>query len=445
MDHPASLTTPTTTPSIPVTPRDRFTARRDVVRAQLGERAAMILPASAELHVGPDTELRYVVDSDLFYLTGYTEPDAVFVITTEAEGFTLFVRPRDPERELWTGVRGGVEAAQDRFEATAAHPIDSLAAELPRLLAGVDRVYARSNTGRPSYDTVLGDAISRSGSSRARTGRGATSIIDPGVILNEMRLIKDDAEIAIIRAAAAISIATFEDARALIRAGVGEWEIEAALQSGFRRRRGSGEAFSSIVGAGANATVLHYIANDSVLEDGDFVLIDAGARAGMYCADITRTYAVSGAGSVSNMKQAAYDIVRSAHAAGIAASRPGATLEEVDRASRRELVRGMIDLKLVDGPIETALSREEYKRYFPHRTCHWLGIDVHDVGSYVSPEGHARPLEPGMVFTVEPGLYIPANDENAPAELRGTGIRLEDNVLITDRGTDILTAALAIE
>jgi Xaa-Pro aminopeptidase len=446
MDHPASLNMPAPAQfAVPMTPRERFAARRERVRAQLGERAVMILPASRELHVGADTELRYVVDSDLYYLTGYTEPDAVFVLSSESEGFVMFVRPRDAARELWTGVRGGVEAAQAEFGATAAYPIDALATELPRLLSSVDRVYARTATGRAEYDNTLADAVSRSRKGRARSGRGAVGIIDPGVVLDEMRLYKDTAEIAVMRAAAAISVAAFAEARALIRPGAGEWEIEAALQAGFRRRRGSGEAFPSIVGSGANATVLHYISNDGVLQDGDFVLLDAGARAGMYCADITRTYAIGGAGSVNSARQHAYDVVRSAHHAGIAACRAGAALEDVDNAARRELIRGMIELKLVTGPVDDALARDDYKRYFPHRTCHWLGLDVHDVGSYVAADGSARRLESGMVFTVEPGLYIPANDETAPADLRGTGIRLEDDVLITDTGAEVLTSALPIE
>ncbi len=213
------------------------------------------------------------------------------------------------------------------------------------------------------------------------------------------------------------------------------------MQHGFRSRRASGEAFGTIAGSGANATVLHYRANDGVLVDGDFVLIDAGARFGMYCADVTRTYAV---GAVSAERMAVHDIVRAAHDAAVAVCRAGNTIEDVDAAARRVLVEGMIDLGLVDGPLEDALSGNAHKRYYPHRTCHWLGLDVHDVGAYVEA-GVAVALEPGMVFTVEPGLYIPKDDDRAPASIRGVGVRLENDVLITVDGTELLTGSLPLD
>jgi Xaa-Pro aminopeptidase len=430
----------------PTTPA-RFAERRERVRAQLGADGCMILPATPEIHVGADAELRYVVDSELYYLTGYTEPEAVLVLTGEAEGFTLFVRPRDPERELWTGVRGGVEAAQSVYGAQRVFPIDALETEIPRMIARCDRVYARTNAGRGAFDALIARSIGGARRSRARTGHGATAILDPGVILDEMRLFKDADEIRLIRHAAEISIASFMEARAVISDGariasMGEWQVEAALVAGFRSRRASGEAFPSIVGSGANATVLHYTTNNDTLPEGGFVLVDAGARAHMYCADITRTWAV---GRTSPELQAMHDIVRAAHAAGIRECRAGATIDAVDRAARSELIRGLIDLHIIEGPVDVALQSDDYKRYYPHRTCHWLGLDVHDVGSYVNADGTPRTLEDGMVFTVEPGLYFPAADERVPVALRGAGVRLEDDVLISDGRADVLTAALPLD
>ena len=446
MDHPATVSRGPQSNDPGETPQSRFAERRARVREQLGARAGaravLVLAASPEVHVGPDAELRYVVDSELYYLTGYTEPEAVLVLSSAVDGYTLFVRPRDRERELWTGVRGGLEAATVEFGADRSYPIDALGVELPRLLADAELVAFRQGGGRSDVDAIISSTIARARRGRPRTGRGVTTLTDPGVILDDMRARKDDDEIARIRHAADISVMAFREAAALVAAGTGEWRIEAALQSGFRSRRAAGEAFASIVGGASNATVLHYTTNNDVLENGSFVLIDAGARANMYCADITRTYAV---GTVSGERQALHDIVRSAHDAAVRVCAADSTIEDVDMAARSELVRGMIDLGLIDGPVDVALKKDDYKRYYPHRTCHWLGLDVHDVGSYVTPDGAPMALAAGMVFTVEPGIYIPRADERARPSLRGTGVRLEDDVLITANGADVITSALPLD
>jgi Xaa-Pro aminopeptidase len=426
-------------------PPSRFAERRERVQRLLGDRGALVLAAAPVLRVGADRELRYIVDSDLYYLTGYAEPDAVLVLTGDTAGFTLFVRPRDPERERWEGPRGGEDAARTVYGAASAHPISTLAQELPRLLAGADRVYVRSHEGRPAVDAAVRSALDAGRRSRSRKGSGLSAVADPGLLLDDLRLIKDADEILLLRHAADVSVRAFREAAAQIRDGAGEWEIEAALQAGFRGRRAMGEAFPTIVGAGANGTVLHYTANDSRLAAGDYVLVDAGARWGMYCADLTRTWAVGGSAAMSTERLAAHEIVRAAHDAGIAACAVGSTLEAVEIAARRALVQGMIDLKLIAGPLDDALTRDEYQRYYPHRTAHWLGLDVHDAGTYADPDGDPRRLEAGMVFTIEPGLYIPANDAKAPAPLRGVGIRLEDDILMTASGPDVLTAALPLD
>ena len=417
--------------------------RRARVLAVLGERAALVLGAAPELRVGRDTELRYAVDADVYYLTGYVEPEAVLVLAPAVQDapFTMFVRPRDPARELWTGTRGGVEAARERFGADAAHPITELAARLPDLLGGVDTLYARPDSGNPALDRSLPPLLADARHRRARRGTGIHTIVEPGVLLDDMRLYKDEGELALMREAARITVAAFEDARRVIRTDAGEWEVEAALEGGFRARGASGPAFPSIVASGANATVLHYIANERRMQAGDVVLLDAGARFGMYCADVSRTYAV---GAVSPPVRALHAVVRAAHDAAIAAVHPGARIADVHAAATGTLADGCVDLGLLPRALEPDARAEALRHLYPHQTSHWLGLDVHDVGDYVRA-GASRTLEPGMVLTVEPGLYVPATLEGAPPELRGVGVRLEDAVVVVAGGGEVLTGGLSLE
>lgn len=401
-----------------------------------------MLAAAPELVVGGDSDVRYVPSADLYYLTGYTEPGAVLVLCPSADApFTLFVRPRDADRELWTGTRGGVEAARDVFGADTAYPIAALADELPRLLAGASHAFAALETGRADVDTALSAALASARRSRPRHGRGVHTVMDPHVLLAPMRLRKDAAEQAAMRAAADISVHAFEETARALHTMKHEYEVEAAIEYGFRRRGAAGPAFPTIAATGANATVLHYTANMAQLGEGDLLLVDAGARAGMYCADITRTFPVGG--RFTSEQRAVYDVVLAAHDAVIACIAPGRSAAGLDDVALRTLVQGMIDLRLLDGAVDDLIDRKEYRRYFPHRVSHWLGLEVHDAGDY-AVAGEPVKLEPGMVLTVEPGLYIPAGDTSAPVALRGVGVRLEDDVLITDSGVDVLTRGLAI-
>ena len=386
--------------------------------------------------------MRYVPAADLYYLTGYTEPQAVLVLCGSAEhAFTLFVRPRDAERELWTGARGGVEAARERFGADAAHPLSDLRSRLPKLLENAERVFASLATGRAEVDDALRHALAEAGRSRPRTGRGVHTVTDPAALLAPMRVRKDSTEIAALRAAADITIHAFADvARGLTSLGH-EYEVEAGIEYGFRRRGAQGPAFPTIAAAGANATVLHYTSNEAALHAGDLLLVDAGARARMYCADITRTWPV--AGRFSPEQRAVYEAVVAAHDAFIDCLGPGRSLGDAEDAALRVLVRGMIDLQLLNGAVDDIIEKREYRRYFPHRMSHWLGLEVHDTGSY-AVGGTPVELEEGMVLTVEPGLYIAAGDISAPAALRGLGVRLEDDVLVTGDGADVLTGSLPL-
>lgn len=415
-------------------------ARRERVLQLLGDEGVLVLAASAELVAGRDTELRYRPDADLYYLTGYTEPEAVLVLAPGAdEPFTLFVRPRDPERELWTGRRGGVEAAREVF-AAAAYPVGELGTRLPGLLAGRAHVYARLGGGRPEIEAIVRGLFDRARAARQRGGKGLRFLADPGVLLDELRLVKDETELALMREAARISVEAFREAARAIRDGAGEWEVQASLEYGFRSRGGDGTAFESIVASGDNATVLHYVANDRRMRAGELLLVDAGAAWRGYAADITRTYPVSG--SFSHEQRAIYEAVLSAHDAAIAAVRPGAPTDGVHRAAVRALVSALVEQGLLKGVVDELVEQEDaYHPFFPHKTSHWLGIDVHDVGDYVR-DGASRPLQAGMVLTVEPGLYIPASAEHVPPGFRGIGVRIEDDVLVTATGNEVLTAGL---
>lgn len=415
--------------------------RRDRVLATLGDAAAMVLVAAPELVAGRDVELRYFVDPDLWYLTGYTEPDAVAVLAPSADQpFTLFVRDRDPRQELWTGGREDPEAAGERIGADAVETVESLPDVLPGLLRRVDRVYFRLGTGRSDVESLVLDILGSGRSARQRSGRGPAELVDPGLILDDMRLIKGPEEILAIRQAVDITVAAFEEALAVVGPGVGEWEVEATVEAAFRRAGAHGPAFATIAASGPNATVLHYTANDRAMASGELLLLDAGARHGHYNADLTRTVPVGG--TLQGPAADVHHAVLQAERAAIDAVRPGATIPDIHSAALRVLIPAMVDLGLLHGdPDELQHDEATWKRFFPHSTSHWLGLDVHDVGTYAHGR-IPRPLEPGMVLTVEPGLYIPPNDPDTPPHLRAIGVRIEDNILVTSTGHENLSKAL---
>jgi Xaa-Pro aminopeptidase len=407
---------------------DTFARRRARVLEQLTEHDILIIAAAPEVLIGRDTHLRYVVDAELYYLTGYTEPDAVLVLAPGSDHpFTMFVRDRDPERELWNGRRGGVAAATEMFGADLAYPTTEFASRLPKLLAAADTLFVRES-GRPQLDGVIQQAIVNGRNTRARTGHGPHVRRDPGDILDEMRLIKDTSEIALLREACRITAEAFLEAIPRIKPGMNEWEVEAMIEYGFRSRGASGPSFTTIAAAAGNATVLHYVENNARLEHGSLLLLDAGARYQMYCGDITRTVPVGG--RFGTEQRALYEIVYAAQQAAIAQVQPGKPVDDVHSAARTVLMNGLIErgmLRADERDDENAL-----RRFYPHRTSHWLGLEVHDVGPYVRADGPVL-LEPGMVLTIEPGVYAP--------DLQ-IGIRIEDDVLVTSEGHDVLTGTL---
>jgi Xaa-Pro aminopeptidase len=418
-------------------PPDTFRRRRERALAALGD-GVLVLPAAPVRFKSRDSEYRYRPDSELFYLTGLAEPDLVAVLRGgEGGGLTLFVRERDPELELWSGERLGPERAAELTGADQVHPISALEDELPGLIVGPREVHYRMGAwGRT--DRLVLDALARGRARGPRKGTGPRALTDPGEVLDDLRLIKDEDEIAHLRRAAAISVDAFRAALAASAPEVGEWELEAVLDGGFRRAGADGPAYETIVGGGSRACILHYVENRCRLGAADLVLIDAGAAVGLYHADITRTWPVSGRFSAE--QRAVYEIVESARSAAVAAVRPGATIAAVHAAAVAEMVAGLVELGVLEGDPAELAAEEKHKPFYPHQTSHWLGLDVHDVGDYARA-GASRVLEPGMVFTVEPGLYFRPGAEGAD-RYQGIGVRIEDDVLVTAGGCENLTGAL---
>jgi Xaa-Pro aminopeptidase len=405
----------------------------------MGPGAVAILQGARLVTRSADTEFPFRQDSDFHYLTGFDHPHALAVLRSDGgPPYTLFVEPRDKTAETWNGYRPGIDGAVTDYGADEAHPIETLHGKLPAYLERATRIF--HVLGRDAkLDARLVEILEQM---RIRSRLGlvpAEETVDPRGIIHEMRLIKEPAELEIMRRAAAISANAHHEAARLAEEGRFEYELEAALLHQFRRQGAAGPAYGSIVGGGNNATVLHYIQNNEKLARGELVLIDAGCELEGYASDVTRTYPVGGV--FEGAKRAVYEAVLESNLTGLAESKPGATLPAIHQAATRRLVEGMVELGLLSGSVDALIESEAYRRYYMHNTSHWLGLDVHDVGAY-AVEGKPRVLEAGMVFTVEPGLYIAANDEEAPAELRGIGVRIEDDVVITNDGCEVLSAAI---
>jgi Xaa-Pro aminopeptidase len=423
---------------------DAFRRRRERFLEQIG-RGVAVLCSAPELIKSRDTEIRYRQDSDFFYLTGFTEPGVAVLTPHDGDhAFTLFVRPRDPERETWNGPRAGVEGALERFGAVAAYPLEELEAKLRPLVEPADAVWYALGSD-DAMDRRLTTWIRDWRYRRARSGKGPSDVMDPAGVLDPMRLVKEPGEVDRIRAACRLSADAHRAAMRAARPGVGEWEL-ANVVNGVVAAAGPdcAPAYPTIVGSGVNATVLHYTLNHRRAEAGDLVLIDAGAERAMYCGDITRTFPVDG--RFTPPQRAVYEAVLRAEEAAIAMARPGVTIAEIHDATRAVLAREMVELGLLSGDPETLAEGDELKRWYMHQTSHWLGLDVHDAGDYrARGPGDWLPLRPGMVFTVEPGIYVPADADDAPAELRGIGVRIEDDVLVTEGGCEVLTRGVPVD
>jgi Xaa-Pro aminopeptidase len=403
--------------------------------------AVAVLPAAPVFPRNSDVEHEYRQDSDLFYVTGFDEPGSALVLNAADKKSTLFVRPRDPEREIWDGPRAGVEGAKAKFGADESHVGSEMAEQLPKLLLNKRRLYYRLGRDR-AFDDVVLRAIDHA---RARARMGAswpTEIIDPGEILHEMRLFKDAADLAAMKQAAAITKEAHLRAMARTRPGMHEYEVEALLLETFRKHGSERPAYGSIVGSGANATILHYRANNREMHENELLLIDAGCEYGYFASDVTRTFPVSG--TFTREQRAIYELVLEAQLAGIEKTRVGGNVEAIHKTCVEVITRGLVRLGLLGGDqrdVEKLIADEAYKPFYMHRTSHWLGMDVHDVGRYFV-DGKPRLLEPGMVLTVEPGIYIGRDYDKVPAEWRGIGVRIEDDILVDAAGPIDLTSGI---
>lgn len=404
---------------------------------RLEPESVAIIPSAREATRSNDTQYRYRQDSDFYYLTGFDEPESIAVIApSREEKYTLFVRPRDPEREIWDGRRAGVEGAKSEHGADAAYTFAEFEEKLQEILNGAEKLYYRIGAERELDEKIIHQI--RRMRAMGRKGISApTTIVDPASLIHEMRLIKSEEEIELMQRAADIASEAHREAMKNARPGMKEYEVEALIEYTFRRNGASAPAYTSIVGGGANATVLHYINNDAELNAGELLLVDAGAEYKGYASDITRTFPI--AGRFSQAQRDIYNLVLEAQTACIEMTRPGATIDEIHNRSVEILTEGMVRLGLLQGDTKKLIEEEKYKQFYMHRLGHFLGLDVHDVGRYYSKDGSRR-LEPGMVMTVEPGLYIAANTENIPDKYRGIGVRIEDDVLVTQNGPRILTA-----
>ena len=457
-----------------------FELRRKRFAEEIGPDAIAVIPAGGEVVRNFDVHYPFRQDSDFFFLTGFPEPDAVAVLKPgDDEAFVLFVRPRDPEKEVWTGYRAGPEGAMETYGADAAFALSDLDAKLRHYLVGKDTVHYR--LGNETHDRRIVRLLRGGRDQRTRLGvQTPAAIVDPTPRLHQMRLIKTQPEIERLRRACEISAEGHVEAMRYARPGLAEYHVQAALEYVLRARGATRDGYPAIVASGANAVVLHYIENDRTMADGDLLLIDAGAEYGHFSADITRTFPVNG--TFTAEQRSLYEVVLAAQETVIGAVEPGASMAQLHDTSRRVLAEGLVELGLVPLGVEETIAMRHDFEFFYHGTGHWLGMDVHDAGVY-RRDRQPVPLEPGMALTVEPGLYVAPDkhqatfhllpyDEDAerertfqlgataaaaaraeekkgaekvehpiPAAFRGLGIRIEDDILVTADGHENLTAA----
>jgi Xaa-Pro aminopeptidase len=404
---------------------------------RMRRKSVAIIPAARESVRSNDTNYRYRQDSDFYYLTGFEEPEAIAVINPEGEQtYTLFVRPRDPEREVWDGRRAGIEGAKRDFGADESFPIAEFGDKLQDILDGADTLYYRLGVNA-DLDNVIIRGIARMRAMNRKPIHPPQTIIDPATIVHEMRVLKSPEEIELMQRAADIAAEAHCEAMKTARPGMKEYEVEALIEQIFRRRGASGPSYTSIIGAGANATTLHYIHNDGELRDGELLLIDAGAEYKGYASDITRTFPISG--RFSKPQREIYDLVLETQVACIEMVRPGTTHDELKKHSIEMITDGLVRLGLLKGKTEELIKDKKYEQFYMHGLGHMLGIDVHDVGRYYFDK-ESRALEPNVVMTVEPGIYISPETKDIPEQYLGIGVRIEDDVLCTKKAPRVLTS-----
>ncbi|MEQ1764185.1 MAG: aminopeptidase P N-terminal domain-containing protein [Pyrinomonadaceae bacterium] len=408
---------------------------------QMEPNSIAIIPAAHEQTRSYDTEFKFRQDSDFWYLTGFPEPDAIAVIDPEntKSPYTLYVRPRDLEMETWFGRREGVEGAVKNYKANKAFSIEKFAADLPKLLDGHDKLYYRFSVDKTLDQELLG-YLSGQRVRRLKTAYPPHTIMDPTIITGEMRLHKTAEEAEYMQIAGTIGADAHILAMKKVKPGMNEGQVEALMEAFMKDKGASGVAYNSIVGGGANATILHYVENNMPLKDGDLILIDAGAEYKGYASDITRTFPVNG--KYTPAQREVYDVVLDVQEKCIEYTKTGNTIRKRQEYSIELLTEGMVKLGLLKGKTKDLIKKKAYMKYYMHGVGHYLGLDVHDAGRYFTDQTakNSRPFAPGMVLTVEPGIYVPPDDKSAPAKYRGIGIRIEDDVLVTEDGNRNLTS-----
>lgn len=391
-----------------------------------------------------DAHYKYRTDSDFYYITGFSEPNSVAVFAPDhpEHKFILFVRPRDPERETWDGKRAGLEGAVSEYGADIAYSIDELEEKLPQYIKNTEQLYYTIGQ-YPEFDQIITNMLV----TLRRKGRAGdfppSTIIETGKVLHEMRLLKSPDEMETMRKANFISQEAHIKAMKTVKPGMYEYEIEGLIDNEFRKNGAYSAAYNSIVGTGINATILHYVENNKELKDGDLLLIDAGAEYGFYAGDITRTFPVNG--KFTKAQRDVYQVVLDANKQATEMVKPGVRFLDIHNKAVEVLTKGMIEIGLLQGDWETLIKEEKYKQFYMHKTGHWLGMDVHDVGRYFDKNNESRVVEAGMVMTIEPGLYIGENTVNIPSEYIGIGIRIEDDILVTQNGYENLSARVPKE
>lgn len=399
-----------------------------------------IIPAAHEATRSYDTEYRFRQDSDFWYLTGFPEPDAVAIIDPASKTpYTLYVRPRDLEMETWFGRRQGTEGAVKNYGADRAFSIDKFGDDLAKLLDGHEKLYYRFAVDKALDQKIL-EYLTTQRVRRLKTAYPPHTIVDPTIIIGEMRLHKNEEEVSMMQRAADIAAEAHVLAMKKVKPGMNEFQVESLIEAYMREKGASGVAYNSIVGAGDNATILHYVENNMPLKDGDLILIDAGAEYQGYASDITRTFPVNG--KYSKAQREIYDVVLDVQEQCIEYTKTGNTVKKRQELSIELLTEGMKKLGLLKGKTKDLIKKKEYMKYYMHGVGHYLGLDVHDAGRYFTDQGakNSKPFAPGMVLTVEPGLYIPPDDKSAPSKYRGIGVRIEDDVLVTEDGNLNLTS-----
>ncbi|MEJ1403310.1 MAG: aminopeptidase P N-terminal domain-containing protein, partial [Candidatus Sedimenticola sp. (ex Thyasira tokunagai)] len=414
-----------------------FKRRRRQLMRMMGEGSIAILPSAPVARRNRDVDYSYRPDSDFYYITGFSEPYSVAVLIPGREHaeYVLFCRERDPEKEVWDGTRAGQEGAQIIYGADDSFPIGDLNDILPRMLEQCERVFYAMGCN-PELDKQMSEWINGIRTHSRAGSHGPLEFIALDHYLHDMRLYKSRSEISAMRKAAQISSRAHKRAMKFCRPGLMEWQLEAEINYECAKAGALHQAYPAIVGGGANGCVLHYIENSDDLKEGELLLIDAGCEYQLYASDITRTFPISG--TFSPEQRALYELVLAAQYAAIEKVRPGNHWNDPHEAAVKVITKGLVELGILKGRVPTLIKNEGYKKYYMHRTGHWLGMDVHDVGDY-KIDGEWRLLEPGMALTIEPGLYIPAGSKGVAKKWWNIGIRIEDDLVVTKEGYDILS------